>query len=131
MRYVGYDQFRKRPADLDPGRPPVGGFLTPALLFASVALLVLSRVDHGYIASARVAIADWVSPVVRLIMIPLEPVRAAGAASSNCIACSGTFGSGGGRTEKATRRSAESWKSRRMPVKRPARSISQPTGRTA
>lgn len=80
MRYVGYDHFRKRPADIAPGGPPVGGFLTPALLFSCVALLVLSRVDHGFIANARVAIADALSPAVRIIMVPLEPVRAAGAA---------------------------------------------------
>lgn len=80
MRYVGYDQLRRRPAEAAPSRPQTGGLLVPGLLFASVALLVLSRLDHGYIASARVAIADAVSPVLRTIMIPLEPLRSAGAA---------------------------------------------------
>ncbi len=61
-------------------RPHAGGVLMPVLLFVSVALLVLSRLDHGYIAGARVAIADAVSPVLRTIMIPLEPLRSAGAA---------------------------------------------------
>ncbi len=80
MRYVGYDQLRRRPADAAPSRPQSGGLLVPSLLFASVALLVLSRLDHGYIAGARVAIADAVSPALRTIMIPLEPLRSAGAA---------------------------------------------------
>lgn len=80
MRYVGYDQFRRRPAEAALSRPQTGGLLTPILLFVSVALLVLSRLDHGYIAGARVAIADAVSPALRTIMIPLEPLRSAGAA---------------------------------------------------
>ena len=80
MRYVGYDQFRRRPAEAAPSRPQGGGLLMPVLLFVCVALLVLSRLDHGAIAGARVAIADGVSPLLRTIMIPLEPVRAAGAA---------------------------------------------------
>jgi rod shape-determining protein MreC len=80
MRYVGYDQFRRRPADARlPARQP-GGVLMPALLFASVSLLVLSRLDHGTISGVRVAIAEAAGPVLRTIMIPLEPVRAAGAA---------------------------------------------------
>ncbi len=62
-------------------RPQTGGLTMPVLLFVSVALLVLSRLDHGYIAGARVAIAEAVSPVLRAIMVPLEPLRAAGAAA--------------------------------------------------
>ena len=81
MRYVGYDQFRRRPAEAALSRPQTGGLLMPVLLFVSVALLVLSRLDHGYIAGARVAIADAVSPALRTIMIPLEPLRSAGALS--------------------------------------------------
>jgi rod shape-determining protein MreC len=77
MRYVGYDQLRRRPAEAAASRPQTGGLLVPSLLFASVALLVLSRLDHGYIAGARVAIADAVSPALRTIMIPLEPLRSA------------------------------------------------------
>ncbi|MBA4132871.1 MAG: hypothetical protein C0519_15780 [Hyphomicrobium sp.] len=80
MRYVGYDQFRRRPAEAALARPQAGGLLMPVLLFVSVALLVLSRLDHGYIAGARVAIAEAVSPVLRTIMVPLEPLRSAGAA---------------------------------------------------
>lgn len=82
MRYVGYDQFRRRPAEAAMSRPQSGGMLVPVLLFASVALLVLSRLDHGYIAGARVAIADGVSPLLRTIMIPLEPLRTAGWAAA-------------------------------------------------
>lgn len=80
MRYVGYDQLRRRPAEAAPLRSHAGGLLMPVLLFFSVALLVLSRLDHGYIAGARVAIADAVSPVLRTIMIPLQPLRSGGAA---------------------------------------------------
>jgi rod shape-determining protein MreC len=89
MRYVGYDQFCRRPAEAGFSRPQAGGLLTPTLLFASVALLVLSRVDHGYISGARVAIAEAVSPVLRTIMIPLEPLRAAGAAARLMFARAG------------------------------------------
>ena len=80
MRYVGYDQFRRRPADAAFSQPQSGGLLMPVLLFVSVALLVLSRLDHGYVAGARLAIAEAVSPVLRTIMVPLEPIRSAGAA---------------------------------------------------
>ncbi len=80
MRYVGYDQFRRRPAEARLPARQAGGVLMPALLFASVSLLILSRIDHGTIAGARVAIAEAAGPVLRTVMIPLEPVRAAGAA---------------------------------------------------
>jgi rod shape-determining protein MreC len=75
MRYVGYDQMRHRRAEFTAPRRRPMGVLLPALLFFSVALLVLSRLDHGYIGSVRWKVAEVMSPVLRAAMVPLEPVR--------------------------------------------------------
>lgn len=79
MRYVGYDQFRRAPAESRRARR-ANGVLMPALMSASVALLVLSRVEPGVFAALRVWVIEAATPVLRALMIPLEPVRAAGAA---------------------------------------------------
>lgn len=78
MRYVGYDQLRQRRADFMEPRRRSGGTLLPVLLFVSVALLILSRLDHGYISQVRWQVAELMSPVLRAIMVPLEPLREAG-----------------------------------------------------
>lgn len=75
MRYVGYDDMRQvRPDFAAPRRRP-SSLLLPALLFLSVALLVLSRLDHGYVASLRRQVVEFMSPVLRAAMVPLEPLR--------------------------------------------------------
>lgn len=51
------------------------GVLLPVLLFVSVALIVLSRLDHGYIGNVRWKVAELISPVLRAAMVPLEPIR--------------------------------------------------------
>lgn len=77
MRYVGYDQMRRRvPASGMPRRLS-GGLLLPGLIFLSVALLVLSRLDHGYVAGVRGQVTELMNPVLRAAMVPLEPLRAA------------------------------------------------------
>lgn len=78
MRYVGYDQFRQRRTDFMEPRRRSGGAMLPVLLFLSVALLILSRLDHGYISGVRWQITEIMSPVLRAIMVPLQPLRDAG-----------------------------------------------------
>lgn len=80
MRYVGYDQFRRQPAQARGSRRRRSGVLMPVLVCASVALLVVSRFDVGVIANARIMVAEAAAPVLRRLMVPLEPVRAGGAA---------------------------------------------------
>lgn len=78
MRYVGYDQLRRRlPEPASPARRPIGALL-PILFFLSIALLVLSRLDHGYIQRVRWQVTELISPVLRAAMVPLEPLRQAG-----------------------------------------------------
>ncbi len=77
MRYVGYDQMRRRAPLGGMPRRPSNGLLLPGLIFLSVALLILSRLDHGYIAGVRGQVTELMNPVLRAAMVPLEPIRAA------------------------------------------------------
>ena len=49
--------------------------LVPALVFISVGLLLLSRLNHSSLGEARWRIAEWMSPVLKAAMVPLEPLR--------------------------------------------------------
>lgn len=46
-----------------------------ALMFASVALLVLSRLDHSYVRAGRALLIEALSPVLAAVQVPVEPVR--------------------------------------------------------
>ncbi|MGL4396815.1 MAG: rod shape-determining protein MreC [Hyphomicrobium sp.] len=47
----------------------------PALVFVSIGLMVLSRLNHSAISDARWHVAQWMSPVLQAAMVPLAPVR--------------------------------------------------------
>jgi len=49
-----------------------------ALVFVSLALLLLSRLDHPYVRQLRWHIMELVTPVLNAAMVPLEPIRWAG-----------------------------------------------------
>lgn len=50
----------------------------PILVFVSLGLLLLSRLNHSALAQARWQLAAWMSPVLQAAMVPLEPVRTVG-----------------------------------------------------
>lgn len=50
----------------------------PLLIFASIGLMLLSRLDHSALAEARWRLAAWMSPVLQTVTIPLEPLRRLG-----------------------------------------------------
>lgn len=49
--------------------------LLPFLVFVCLGLLLLSRLNHSALSSARWHLAEWMSPVLQAAMVPLEPIR--------------------------------------------------------
>lgn len=56
--------------------------LLSALVFMSIALLVLSRLQHGYVSDLRLQLAELMAPALKAALVPLEPVRRAGQRAS-------------------------------------------------
>ncbi len=56
-------------------RAPRFGLLLVVLVLVSVALLVLSRLEHSYVRLLRASITETLSPVLAALQVPLEPVR--------------------------------------------------------
>lgn len=52
------------------------------LLFVSMALMLLSRLDHSMLSDVRWQISSWMAPVLKTAMIPAEPIREMGRAIS-------------------------------------------------
>ena len=50
----------------------------PLLIFVSLGLMLLSRLNHSALADARWRIAEWMSPVLQAAIVPLEPLRRMG-----------------------------------------------------
>ncbi|MEO1265000.1 MAG: rod shape-determining protein MreC, partial [Pseudomonadota bacterium] len=67
------DTFQRR-GKSRPRRRYVGAVVF-ALIFVSIALLVLSRLDHPYVAAMRSAAAPVLTPVLTALSGPLAPVR--------------------------------------------------------
>lgn len=61
-------------------RRRLGGLraLLPALVFVSLGLLLLSRLNHTALVEARWRIAEWLSPALEAAMVPLAPLRRVG-----------------------------------------------------
>jgi rod shape-determining protein MreC len=76
MRMLRPDSFSRRAiiARRDGLRPGLLFFL----LFVSVALLFLSRLQHGQITELRLQLAELMAPALKAALVPLEPVRRAG-----------------------------------------------------
>jgi hypothetical protein len=51
------------------------GALWTALVLVSVGLLVLSALNHTYIREVRWRIAEFTTPILTAILVPLEPIR--------------------------------------------------------
>ena len=47
----------------------------PILIFLSLGLMLLSRLNHSTLSDARWRIAEWMSPVMQAAVVPLEPIR--------------------------------------------------------
>jgi rod shape-determining protein MreC len=76
MRKLRYDAFARRPVvTRQRGNRPALLFL---LVFASVAMLFLSRLQHSYMADLRLQLAELMAPALKVALVPLEPVRRAG-----------------------------------------------------
>lgn len=66
--------------------PAPGPRLRPILfflIFASCALMLLSRLDHSIIANSRWKAASWLAPVLEVTKAPVEAIRAAGQSISS------------------------------------------------
>ena len=48
--------------------------ILPILVFVSLSLMLLSKLNHSALANARWRIAEWMSPVLQAAMVPLEPL---------------------------------------------------------
>lgn len=59
----------------DDARQPRFRLALVVLVLVSLALLVLSRLDHSYVRVARGAITEATSPVLAAIQLPIEPLR--------------------------------------------------------
>lgn len=78
MRYVGYEQMKN--VRTLPGvaqRRPAGLALL-VLMFVSLALLALNRMENSYVRDVRWKITEWMTPVLSAAIVPLEPLRRAG-----------------------------------------------------
>lgn len=73
--------FRRRSFAPAPGRRlrPILFFL----IFASCALMLLSRLDHSIVANSRWKAASWLSPVLEITKLPVEAIRAVGQSISS------------------------------------------------
>lgn len=49
----------------------------PFFMFVSVALMILSQINHSAISGVRSSLANWVDPVLQIAMVPFEPLRRA------------------------------------------------------
>jgi rod shape-determining protein MreC len=48
------------------------------LVFTSIAMLFLSRLQHIYVTELRLQLAELMAPVLKVALVPLEPVRRVG-----------------------------------------------------
>jgi len=63
------------------GEAASGRRLRPVLLlliFVSLALMLLSRLDHSMLGDLRWQVTSWFTPVFRSAMVPVEPIRDVG-----------------------------------------------------
>lgn len=89
MRYVGYERERPLHSLGLPrarGRPAAA---LPVLVFISLALLVLSRINHDYVDHLRWHVMEWMTPVLSALLVPIEPLRKAGQSLSAVASRSG------------------------------------------
>src|SRR5262245_12125866 len=48
------------------------------LVFVSISLMLLSRLDHSMLGGVRWQVASWMTPVFETAMVPVEPIREMG-----------------------------------------------------
>ena len=77
MMRSGFHKRGAAPAVRQPGPTRRRSVSLPILVFASVALLVLSRVNHDLVDRLRWQVMEWMTPVLSAILVPIEPVRRA------------------------------------------------------
>jgi len=71
------------------GETAPGRQLRPILLllmFISMALMLLSRLDHSMLGDVRWQIASWMTPVFETAMVPVAPIREMGRTLSRQVA---------------------------------------------
>lgn len=78
MRYVGYEQMKglRTLPGVRQRRP--AGLALLVLMFVSLALLALNRMENSYVRDVRWKITEWMTPVLSAAIVPLEPLRRAG-----------------------------------------------------
>ncbi len=78
MRRIGRHQaFFARGDRLVVAPRPVR-LILPFLIFISLGLLLLSRLDHSALNEVRWRVAEWMSPALEAAMVPLGPLRRVG-----------------------------------------------------
>ncbi len=66
--------LRTAGARADGGRPGIVFFL----VFLSIALLFLSRLQHSYVSELRLHLAELMAPALKAAIVPIEPLKRAG-----------------------------------------------------
>ena len=87
--------------------------LLPGLMFLSVGLLILSRLDHTGIRAARWHMTELLSPVLNAALVPLQPVRSVARRVSELMELSARI-----ETLEAENRELKSWRWRAEDLQR-------------
>ncbi len=86
MIQLRHDKYMRHPARLQAGDGRADGFrpgLLFVLVFVSIALLFLSRLQHVYVTELRLQLAELMAPVLKAALVPLEPIRRTGQRIAN------------------------------------------------
>lgn len=75
MKRLRNDTYSRQSVDRLHASAQGPGVMLFVLLFASVALLVLSKLDHKIARSIRGTIAEFAQPVLSAVMEPVQPLR--------------------------------------------------------
>lgn len=75
-RHLKHDGYMRRAGGETLTRMRAGGGASiVAFALLAIALLGLSRLDHPLVRATRITLADAAAPVLRLAMIPFDPIR--------------------------------------------------------
>ena len=75
MRILRDDTYSRRSGGTDPATGQRPGALLFVLMFASLVLLVLSKLNHDVVRELRGQISEFVAPVLSVASVPIQPVR--------------------------------------------------------
>ena len=86
MIKLRHDRYVRSPSRIRASDARVDG-IRPGILFVlvflSIALLFLSRLQHAYVTELRLQLAELMAPVLKAALVPLEPIRRTGQRIAN------------------------------------------------